>query len=346
MRLLIHNNELSGRGDSTLTLTTAKMLREYYKVDVFIAVKESALNKPNRLKAIEKMGFEVFVYSAELYLQQFTRINQITHTLWVHDGKYTSQWLPETKQLVYAVFNNFEPYGDRYGYISEWLHHEAIKTRNTRDSSILDKLYTQGNSPYKVNLNMETGFVPLAVEASEGDGSNFRKQNDIPLDSFLIGRIGGYTEFDDFLLQQEISRLVNYSDLFFVFVNTRPFLLHPRIKYLDFIADDQYKWDFYAACNFLLNGRLMGESFGFSIIEPLSLGKPVIGPGKVRNRKMDAHHVQILEPLGLLYNYPGDAERIILKSIVDPLDSSVLKRSVIDFSTQVVSKKFNSFFLS
>lgn len=346
MRLLIHNNELSGRGDNTLTLTTSNMLREFYNLDVLIAVKDSARNNSSRLEKFGKMGFEVLAYSSELHLRRFARRNKITHTLWVHDGKYDSHWLPGTKNLIYAVFNNFEPYGDKYGYISEWLYREATKKKRTRDANTLEKLYTSSTSPYRVNSKMNTGFVPLAVETSEGDGTYFRRQNEIPLDSFLIGRIGGFTEFDDPLLHAEISRLVNRSDFFFVFVNTRPFLLHPRIKYLNFIADEKNKWDFYAACDFFLNGRLMGESFGFSVIEPLSLGKPIIGPGIVRNRKMDAHHIQILKPLGLLYNRPGDVEKVILKAIDNPFDSSTLKRSVVDFSTRVVSQKFYSFFLS
>lgn len=345
MKLLIHNNELSGRGDSTLSLTTSKMLKSFCGINSVISSPKHSINELARVKAIEDSGIEVFLYSQFDELVRFTRKSNITDVLWVHEGKYSPQWIPETRQLVYAVFNHFEPYGDRYAYISEWLYKKAIETKRTRDSHELDRLRSQTNSPYGVDKEMQVGFVPLAVDAMNGDGLGFRKKIGVPKDSFLIGRIGGYFEFDDHAAHNAVIELLGKTDYFFVFVNTLPFVLHPRVKYLNFIANEQEKWDFYDACNLFINGRLMGESFGFSIVEPLAVGKPILAPGFARNKDMDAHHIQVLNPLGFIYSSADDLKRLVHRIRVEPPNSDFLKNAVAKFSPKVVSAQFKNYFL-
>jgi glycosyltransferase involved in cell wall biosynthesis len=45
----------------------------------------------------------------------------------------------------------------------------------------------------------------------------------------------------------------------------------------------------------------MGESFGYSIFEPLAVGTPVVAPHPIRNPLMDKNHAEVLSGSGLLY---------------------------------------------
>jgi glycosyltransferase involved in cell wall biosynthesis len=104
-------------------------------------------------------------------------------------------------------------------------------------------------------------------------------------------------------------------------------------------------WDFYAACDVLLNGRRMGESFGFSIAEPLSLGKPVVGPGLIRNVRMDQHHIKLLKVPALLYSGARDLQSILERELRQQTDPDKLKNLVESFSQPLVMKRFEEVFI-
>jgi hypothetical protein len=91
-----------------------------------------------------------------------------------------------------------------------------------------------------------------------------------------------------------------------------------------------------------LNGRLMGESFGFSIVEPLSIGKPVLAPSILRNPRMDMHGFNLLRNLGLTYFSEPDLVRKMKKQLAKPLDPNLLKSKVDKFLPENVIQRFAS----
>jgi YrbI family 3-deoxy-D-manno-octulosonate 8-phosphate phosphatase len=100
------------------------------------------------------------------------------------------------------------------------------------------------------------------------------------------------------------------------------------------------------ACDLLLNGRLMGETFGFSIVEPLMLGKPVIAPAIIRNPKMDKNHIEILGSDKYLYDNSNDLAEKVDKFRNGSFENFILLKLVEQFKPEVVIKTFYENFLS
>ncbi len=90
----------------------------------------------------------------------------------------------------------------------------------------------------------------------------------------------------------------------------------------------------------------MGESFGFSVAEPLSLGKPVIAPNWTRNPFMDRHHIDLLEGTNLLYNSKLDFVRKVEAAMGDPIPQEDLRSRTAEFRASKVASRFAEIVLS
>ena len=346
MRLVFHHNQISGRGDTSSILNFSRML-ESLGIECMVTFPPNSLNDMKRVKDLRAKGLKVENYSSIKHLHQIARNFSASHAMFVNDGRYSNLWIPNAKNLVHATFNNYEPYGDAYGYISEWLYRKALRDKKGGDPSESVVNAEQTKSPYHINYQTKITWVPHTVFAFKGDGESFRLRHEIPRNAFLVGRVGGYHEFSDNAAKCALERfLTKHRDSIAVFVNTKPFLLHNRISYLGYITDEE-KWDFYDACDVLINARLMGEGFGYSIVEPLMLGKPVIAPSRKRNRKMDANHIEILKPLELLYDSEKDFESklLSLKNNESRLTKRMLVNSVKMYRPEIVAQRFKSEFL-
>lgn len=158
--------------------------------------------------------------------------------------------------LVHAVFES-EPHGHRYACISEWM-------------GLRDKL----------------DFVPHIIHHEKGgipDGT-LRKALKIPHDAVVFGRYGGVDTFDLPFVWDAIQEVLDArEDVWFVFVNTMPrigsAILHDRIKYFPKTLVPEVKTSFVKTCNAMLHARQRGETFGISVGEFSSLGKPVFTYG-------------------------------------------------------------------
>lgn len=309
-------------------------------IRTLVAVPHSEQNHIPSIDEMKKLGIEIELYKDFESLKSIANSYGISHSLFVHDGRYNNLWIPNTKHLVYAVFNHFEPHGHVYAYVSQWLFKHALRKKVGRSPNSILTEQSETDSPFSIDKTTKVTWVPHTVIPLEGDGKYFKSYFGIPDGFFLIGRIGGYTEFNDPLIHEGLMRLVESDDsIYVVLINTRPFYLHPRIKYIGFISEN-LKWDFYAACDLFLNGRLMGESFGFSIVEPLMLGKPIIAPSPIRNRKMDRHHAQILHKSKLLYTSVNHFIRTIQQIKKCGYEENVLKELVKDFTFDSVRNRF------
>jgi glycosyltransferase involved in cell wall biosynthesis len=200
------------------------------------------------------------------------------------------------------------------------------------------------HSPYSIDPNMKITYVPHCVYAYKGDSEYFKKKYKLPNNLRIIGRIGGFNQFDDISAISAVIELLNSTDYFFCFVNTKKFVDHPKIRYIDYIST-QEKWDFYAACDVFLNGRIQGESFGFSIVEPLMIGKSIIAPDLQINLRMDQNHIRVLREDKFLYKDKNDLIDKIRFNLDNPTDSTNLIEKVSEFYPEKVADKFYKTFL-
>jgi glycosyltransferase involved in cell wall biosynthesis len=155
--------------------------------------------------------------------------------------------------------------------------------------------------------NQRYDYVPFIVDMPAANG-DFRRRLGIPRTDKVIGRYGGYEEFDIPWVMQTIAKVLEYrTDLWFLFLNTRPFIAHPRVIYAKPIFDRQTKANFIATCDAMIHARISGEGFGQSIAEFLSQNKPVIA----WSGGYDRYHTVMLENSGLLYSNPNELEVMI-----------------------------------
>ena len=332
-KFLLHSNQFSERGDSVDLISMALALRKYAEIDSIITFpKDDPRNNDTRVREAISLGLNVFQYKSRTQLEELIRKERITHNYVFSGGgpnepSYTnngdSHWrLLDTKHITRVVFRNYQPHGDYYLYVSEWLYKWSRRSpRRILARKPADTLVS---------------WLPHIVDPQPGNGRGFRQSLSIPSDGKVIGRIGGFDQFDDPAAQLAILDILRDNpQVWFVAVNTQPFAKHERLLYLP-VLERSAVWDFYDACDVLLNGRLMGESFGFSIAEPLSLGKPVVAPHWIRNPLMDKNHYVLLKSSGLIYFNSIDL-RDKLASALDNLDfHPPHKQRVAEFSSEKV----------
>jgi len=347
MRLIIHCDAISERGDSVNAESLSLAMKKFYNIESFIVYQEfNANNNRTRIKELQLLGLNLITYRKPSELHSIGREVQASHSYFFNGGNYSGLWVKNTKKLTHAIFNNFEPHGDRYNYNSHWLYKKALFSRHRITSDLdISKLMFLHQSPFELDTKIPISWVPHIVESKIGDGSAFRSKYLIGKSNTVLGRIGGINEFNDrAAISGVIELLEKKEDLFCVFVNTKHFYAHKRLIYIEYLSNEE-KWDFYSACDILINGRLMGESFGFAVCEALASGKPIIAPSAIRNRRMDRNHIKVIADEDLLYNSQKDFVRKVSIQIESPKNSDILRSKVSDFRSEEVSKIFFQRFL-
>jgi glycosyltransferase involved in cell wall biosynthesis len=225
-----------------------------------------------------------------------------------------------TKFGVHCVFQWYDPHGDVYAYISEWMSKEIAK-----------------------NYGVEKPIpcVPYIVRLPEPN-YDVRAHFNIPKDKFVIGRHGGFNTLDIHETVQAIVKVVETrDDIVFLFANTRPFIDHPRVIFGPPFFGQQQKANYIGACDAMIHGRFLGESFGLSIAEFLYQNKPVLA----WNGGFDKNHIETLGPFGLLYE--PDVESIYTKivNLKDNPKKYYYKGAVDRYSPYNVMQQFKRVFL-
>jgi len=169
---------------------------------------------------------------------------------------------------VHAVFE-YQPHGDKFVAISEWLG-------------------SKWNTP----------FVPHIISLPEIT-SDYRALLQIPEDATVFGRHGAWDTFDISWAWDAIKDVVHErSDVWFLFLNTREYFKHPRVRYFPSTANMEAKKSFINTCDAMIHARSRGETFGISVGEFASQGKPIITYGKSHERA----HIYELRGTALTYN--------------------------------------------
>ncbi len=188
----------------------------------------------------------------------------------------------ECKTGIHCVFTAHHPYGDVYAAVSEWVAD------------------TYGLWPVPV--------VPHIVHLPD-DSRDLRKELGIAESAVVIGRYGGYNQFNLLAVHQAIAQAVNKRpDLYFLFMNTRPFFDHPRIIYLPPHYEFAFKTRFINTCDAMIHARLEGETFGLSIGEFSIRGKPII----TWRWSFDRHHLNVLGDHAICYESARELFTILM----------------------------------
>lgn len=315
MKVLFHANTLNYRGTTVAITDYAKYNQEVLGNESVIAYNDSLgyekdMGSEQAVVQELKKHFNVVGYKED-DLEAIIDREKIDTAYFIRAGQ--REYLPtNTKTAVHAVFQFYEPHGDKYAYISEWL----------------SKQMSKGTTP----------FVPHIVNLPLPIG-NYRKALGIKDDQIVIGRLGGYYTFDIPEVKEYINKFVRNNDKYvFLFVGTEPFTNHPNVKFINEIHDPLKKANYINTCDAMLHARQRGESFGLSIAEFLSLNKPVIA----WNGGHDRNHIEMLKDTGLLYNNTNELNDILnnIKKFKDDYTPRVL-----DYKPQMVMNKFKEVFL-
>lgn len=333
MKVLFHTNTLNYRG-------TTVAVSDYAKYNQEVLGNESVILYNKTIPYEKDMGseqavvddlsktFNVISYDGADRYNEIKRIcddNKIDVAYFIKSGARDGELppdrgssvvsLPNTKTVVHAVFQVWQPHGDVYAYVSEWLAH---------------KMTPPNESPL---------WVPHMVDLPPAN-KNLREKLSIPKDAFVFGRLGGYDTFDLRWVHTQIEEYLNTNkNVYFVFANTRPFSNHPNIRYVKEIITKQGKSNFINSCDAMVHARSRGESFGLSIAEFLHHDKPVVAwEGGV-----DQNHLHMLSGSQTLYG-PNDFKDKLTYTIEEASKASH-KWRVKQFQPIPVMEKFKEVFL-
>jgi hypothetical protein len=314
MKVLFHINTLCYRGTTTAVLDYAKYNQEILgneSVISYWADGPTGGDGGNETSAINlaQSKFEL----RKIYNHNYNSVClDIDLAYFIRAGN--REPLPDSvPTAVHAVFQLRDPYGDRYAYISRWLSEHM----------------SSGTIPY----------VPHMVDLPPPT-RNPREKLGISPDKTIIGRLGGRDTFDISFAHDAVREIVTqYPEYVFVFLNTKEFIRHPNVIYINPTNDPQAKSNFINMCDGLLHARSNGESFGLAICEGLFFNKPVFS----WRGGNDQHHAQLLANSGLLYNNKSE----LIDQILNVKSYQENYRSLVDqFAPKAVMEQFHKVFLT
>lgn len=314
MKVLFHTNTLNFRGTTVAVTDYAKYNQEVLGNESVICY-NSALgyvkDHGTELEVLDNLKSQFAVVDHNgTNLEQVIDHNKIDLAYFIRAGN--REFLPTNcRTAVHAVFQLYEPHGDSYAYISEWL---------------------------STKMNPTVPFVPHIVNLPSPT-ADFRERLGIAKDKTVIGRYGGYDTFDLPFVHQTITELlVQRNDYVFLFMGTRPWITHPNVIFTKESQDLQVKSNFINSCDAMLHARSNGESFGLSIAEFLSKNKPVMAWAGGNDR----NHSVMLNNSGLLYNDANELTHL-LRNFKDNKQNWASR--VDQFKPEPVMNKFKKVFL-
>lgn len=329
MKIAFHILPVCHRGTTTATLDYAKYNEQILGNESIILINENLKQDlsdpgitPQDKDVVQyvKDNYKTISYNDFSEIEFICKDNNITHIYSLKYGKQDGFIIPNIKNLVHVVFNVYDPHGDEYAYVSEWLARTASNNRSK--------------------------YVPHIVSLPPVQKSDWRKKLNIPEDAIIIGRYGGLYQFDiGFAIETVYKFALANPNYYFLFVNTFNFFEVLGLKalkniiFIPPIVDLQDKTDFILSCDAMIHARSDGESFGLAICEGLFHDKPVF----CFNGGRDKHHIDLLKDTNLLYNNPLELYEKLLS--VHNYTTQPYSNLVDNFSPYTVMQKFQDVFL-
>ena len=269
------------------------------------------------LKTLKKFQnrFEVFLYDKFQDCFEFVSNNKITNAYFIKAGDDDGKIIPNIKNAIHVVFANKDVHGDRYAYVSEWLANK---------------------------MEMSGQYVPHVVWLPEPT-EDYRKKLNIPKTNIIIGRHGGFNDFDlPFVMSTVYNVAQKRSDVTFLFMNTREFCPSlPNIIHVESTYNLQNKSNYINTCDYMIHARQQGESFGLAISEFLFHDKPVIS----WSEGIDKNHIDMLGNKGIWYTNHKDLSKLLTNITKNNKPVGFYKSVVEQFSPKKVMTQFDEIFL-
>jgi hypothetical protein len=131
----------------------------------------------------------------------------------------------------------------------------------------------------------------------------------IPKNSIVFGRYGGYSTFDIIYVHNIIKNVAtNFENIYFIFMHTKPFsdTKYKNIIFIDGTSDIEMKTKFINTCDAMIHARKSGETFGMACGEFAIKNKPVF-----TCLEGDTAHIELLGKSAIIYNSFDLYEKLI-----------------------------------
>lgn len=315
MKILLHDNSLNLRGTSVAVHDYAIWLKNKYDIECLISYfKNDPNNNDSVVKKFNK-HFEIIPLNSPNDIDKEIQKNQIDLFYAIKAGSKDEIVASNIKTAIHAVFpcSTDNIHGNVYAYVSEWLAKEC--SNNTL--------------PYVQHMV----YMPVIDK-----NDNFRKTLNIPNDATVYGRYGGIETFDIPFVYHAIENIVkNNTKIYFVFCNTYQFITHPQVIFTNSVVSLEQKVKFINTCDAMIHARQRGETFGLSVIEFMSQGKPILTYGN----SLEKNHYLLLKDKGIFYNTYEDLLQLFKNYKPEQIHYDNLNL----FAPEIVIDKFYNIFI-
>lgn len=305
MKIAFHSNQLGIRG-------TEVALYDYALGNIEILGNESIIISPanSDLTSLDKFKekFKVYLYRSFSEVESIIEKENVDAVYYIKSGENDGKLVTNAKNLVHAVFKHNEPHGDVYAYVSKWLADEM----------------SNGELPY----------VPHMVNLPKHN-LNYRENFNIGSE-IVVGWYGGNNFEIPFAQQAVIDIAQRRSDVVFLFMNQDPFCNLKNVIFVEGTTNLDEKVAFINTCDFMIHARERGETFGLTIAEFSTLGKPII----TYRDSPERNHINVLGENGIYYSNYEELHNI-LNNLTVFSDINCYN----DYTPEKVMNKFNEVFL-
>jgi len=290
MRILMHDNALTERGTTNALETYARGLSG---LDHQVEVAFDATNPQNVDGVIRRLDSQFPLIPYSQFEEISRRQDQYDVAYFIKSGHRDGRYFSETPSLVHAVFQDFEPHGSSYIYVSEWL---AAKMKRVRWKPRHIAATRRAEKEGCLNAR-KFEFVPHAVDVAIANRDQ-RHALGISEKSFVILRYGGKGTFDLPWVHNEIVDFVStHDDAVALMVNTDRFCDHPRVQFLPAFTSAEGRDQLLASCDVFLHAQHFGETFGLALVETMQAERPILSWSGGYN----GNYVELLRGTGSLF---------------------------------------------
>ncbi len=306
MKIAFHSNQLGIRGTEVALYDYALGNRDILgNESIIISDANADLTSLDKFKT----QFPVYLYNGFSEVEQIIERESVDAVYWIKAGFNDGKLVNNAKNLVHSVFKHNDVHGDVYAYVSEWLSDEM----------------SNGELPY----------VPHMVNLPKHN-LDYREPFGLK-DKFIIGWYGGDNFELPFSKQAVIDVAKERDDVVFLFMNCTPFTSESNIYFIKGTTNLDEKVAFINTCDAMIHSRERGETFGLTVAEFSTFGKPII----TYSNSPERNHINILGDNGIYYTNYND-----LYKILSEIDSSVKGYNCYtDFTPEKVMNKFKEVFL-
>lgn len=261
------------RGTSTAGYDYAVSLKDFYDINSIILTCVDGIHDDIALYKFIKR-FQIFYYKSTNDINKILIDNKCDLIYNIKYGIKESDYVKcNIPEIIHCVFDMSDPHGTIYAGVSQYVANK-----------------------YKYDL-----YVPHMISLKPSKKrDNMRSMLNIPIDSLVFGRHGGLDTFNLNFVKDSIIQIVNnFTNIYFVFVNTEKFYIHNQIHFLDKIIDNDIKNKYICTLDAYIEASTLGHSFGIACGEVSVNNIPIILYES--NNLWNRAHIDIIGDKGIYF---------------------------------------------